>query len=64
MTHPSPRIEVHSSSETFGPSSFAAEFGGYFAAVQNNVFPGQGSALIETGHWAELSPSRLARACP
>ena len=54
ITHPSPRIEVHSSSETFGPSSFAAEFGGYFAAVQNNVFPGQGSALIETNHRAEL----------
>ena len=54
ITHPSPRIEVHSSSETFGPSPFAAEFGGYFAAVQNNVFPGQGSALIETNHRAEL----------
>lgn len=27
---------------------------GYFAAVQNNVFPGQGSALIETNHRAEL----------
>ena len=36
------------------PFTLCPKFGGYFAAVQNNVFPGQGSALIETNHRAEL----------
>lgn len=53
ISHPSHRIRVHSSSETFSPSPFAQN-SGLLAAVQNNVFPGQGSALIETDHRAEL----------